>query len=113
MSENIIKFPSKAKQRDNMKARLNVAIDSMDKYYEAIDDIMQEMCRLEDEVAKIEKDYSLILREYAKKIAADELETHYLAYCTEANVHWDGDTNRIIFQLPLEDENVSIEEEEE
>ena len=111
MSENVIKFPTKAKQRDAIKMRLNTAINSMDQYYEAIDDIMQEMARLEEEVAKIEADYSQVLREYAKLTASDELESRFLSYDNQCDIHWDGDTNSIVFKLP--DEFEGLEEEEE
>ena len=113
MTENVIKFPTKAKQRDNMKARLNTAIDSMDKYYEAIDDIMQEMCRLEEEVAKIEADYSQVLREYAKMTASDDLEARYLAYDNTVDVHWDGDTNSIVFKLAFDPTDAGDEDEDQ
>ena len=102
MNENVIKFPTKAKQRDAIKMRLNTAINSMDQYYEAIDDIMQEMARLEEEVAKVEADYSQVLREYAKVTASDELESRFLAYDNQCDVHWDGDTNSLVFKLAFD-----------
>ena len=113
MSENVIKFPTKAQQRLAMKKRLNTAIFNMDKYYDKIDAIMAEMCLLEDEVGKLEADYSQILREYAKISSMEDMETRFLSYCTDANVHWDGDTNSIIFRLPFEDDLMNDEEEEE
>ena len=113
MSENVIKFPTKAKQRDAIKMRLNTAINSMDEYYEAIDDIMQEMARLEEEVAKIEADYSQVLREYAKVTASDELESRFLAYDNQCDVHWDGDTNSLVFKLAFDPNETGDEDEDQ
>ena len=113
MSENVIKFPTKAKQRDAIKMRLNTAINSMDQYYEAIDDIMQEMARLEEEVAKIEADYSQVLREYAKVTASEDLESRFLAYDNQCDVHWDGDTNSLVFKLAFDPTEAGAKDETE
>ena len=107
MTTNIIKFPTEGRQRARLRAQMNELITAMDDMYSEIDDSMAVLCALEDQVAKIEETYNAVLKSYAQATTTTELEARYLAYCSTADVHWDGDKNALIFMLP------PIEEEED
>ena len=108
MTNNIIKFPTEDRTRTRLKSLMNELIASMDELYADIDDNMAALCELEDKVAKIEKDYNVVLKSYAQAMTTTELEARYLAYCSHANVHWDGDNHALVFTLPpMTDEDES------
>ena len=100
MSKNVIKFPTEEIARKRVKVRMNELISTMDELYSGIDDCMAHMCDLEDEVAKVERAYNQVLKTYAQQTTTTNLEARYLAYCTHAEVHWDGDTQTLSFKLP-------------
>ena len=103
---NVINFPSKDAHRLKLILMLNGTIDGMDNYYADIDATMEELCKLEEEVSKIETMYSSVLKEYSKSCEHKKMEARFLAYCKEATAHWDGDKKMLVFHIP------SWEEEE-
>lgn len=100
MTNNIIKFPTEDTVRKRLKFQMNELIVHLDSLYADIDACLAEMCDLEDKVAKVEQSYNQVLRSYAQHSTTTSLEARYLAYCTHAEVHWDGDTNTLSFKLP-------------
>lgn len=110
MTNNVIKFPTEERTRKRIKMQMNELIASMDEVYAEIDDNMAALCELEDKVSKIEQDYNVVLKSYAQGMTTKYLEARYLAYCSSAEVHWDGDTHSLVFTLP---EVFDTEEESE
>ena len=100
MPNNVIKFPTEERVRKRLRDKVNSTIQLMDEVYGQIDAVMENLCQLEEKASKIEVAYSIILREYAKTVEIHELEARYLAYCKEAEVHWDGDKKCLVFHLP-------------
>lgn len=104
----IIQFPSHEQKRIRLRNRLHKMITSMDDYYDQIDDIMASLVDLEDAVSKVEIEYGVVLREYARAGEKAKIETRLLAYCRDADVVWDGDKQELTFYL----EKMNLEEED-
>ena len=104
MSKNVIKFPTEDRIRARLRNKVNDTIQVMDELYGNIDHVLEELCRLEDQAAKVEQAYSVILKEYAKSVEVHQLEARNLAYCKDAQEQWDGDKNCVVFHLPEREE---------
>ena len=100
MANNVIKFPTEERIRNRLKNKVNETIEIMDELYSQIDLCMENLCKLEEQATKVESAYSIILKEYAKSVEIHQMEARYLAYCKDAQVHWDGDKNCLVFHLP-------------
>ena len=100
MANNVIKFPTEERTRTRLKTQMNELIGNMDELYADIDDCMASLCELEEKVSKVEQIYNGILKSYAQATTTTELEARYLAYCSNAQVHWDGDRHALVFTLP-------------
>ena len=100
MANNVIKFPTEERIRNRLKNKVNETIEIMDELYSQIDLCMENLCKLEEQATKVEQAYSIILKEYAKRVEIQQMEARYLAYCKDAQVHWDGDKNCLVFHLP-------------
>ena len=88
---NIIEFPTKDTQTDDLYLKLGSYHVRMDEVYANIDQLHCDFQRLLEEAKELEIDYDELLAKYVDLVGADDLEVRMLQYSSNAVVEVDAD----------------------
>jgi hypothetical protein len=94
---DVVQFPVAKVQKDNKVGTCRIKMANLqkmlDKRYDRLHELTLEMEKVSDDCDKCEKDYEVVLTEYANRVGAGNVEIKYLDYSSEVEILFDADTN--------------------
>ena len=100
---NVIEFPTSEKTMSTLLARLESEAEYLEELYLALEDLHGTLHETELKADQREKNYNLIMNEYANLVGPENIPHVLLQYCSTAKISANAEELQYVFEVESEE----------